>query len=81
MAIQKYLSLEGIDQQSLSHNIMSVIEMPKIDQGEYELEVALSKSLFMSSNSTCLSVEMIIEYVVRDVDSKYEVIAILHTKL
>ena len=66
--------------------MMSVIEMPSIDKGEYELEVYIHKFLFLESQKqkSCLNFDMMVEYIVKSEysgSSMYEVIGIIPTEL
>jgi hypothetical protein len=52
--------------------MMSVIELPSIDQGKYSLEIFLSKLLFMEDSKIkkCLSFNLMIEYVAKNTQTK-----------
>lgn len=49
--------------------MLSVIEVPKIPRGEYELELSMNKILFLDTTwqtmPYCLSFDLMLEYVVR----------------
>ena len=86
MKTQKYISLEESDDLEQENNMMSVIEYPSLPAGDYELEVFIHKFLFleMQGVETCLSFQMMTEYVVTSQYSSstmYEVLSIMPSML
>jgi hypothetical protein len=59
------------------------VEIPALAAGNYELEIALQKSLFLPTKvfPTCLGFNLVLEYIVRDKnhatdDGMYEVLSV-----
>jgi len=75
---------EGDSAPSLTteNDMASYIEVPALDAGRYVLEIALQRSLFLPTkqHQTCLSFDLVVEYVVRQHgghdDGMYEVLAV-----
>jgi hypothetical protein len=79
-------SLEGDKETSpvlsLENDMASYIEVPALEAGQYTLEIALQRSLFLptSHHATCLGFDLVVEYVTRNPrghdPATYEVISV-----
>lgn len=73
IAVEKYESLEDYEGDtedsifSLDNDMVSYIEIPSVDVGDYDLEILVRKFLFLPSKKdrTCLNFDLFIEYVSR----------------
>ena len=82
--LERTSSLQGARPASHEHNDMATyIEIPALEAGNYELEIALQKSLFLPTKvfPTCLGFTFVLEYIVRDKhhpadDGMYEVLSV-----
>jgi hypothetical protein len=95
VAVETYSSLEDVEGDDTSmfnmqNDMMSYIEVPNMEEGDYELEIWVRKSLFLPSKQlkTCLTFSIFIEYVARSTrdgslssNSDYEVIMVMPQKL
>ena len=68
---------------STAHDMATFAEVPELDAGQYRLEIALQRSLFLPTHQypTCLSFDLVVEYVVRSHgrsagDGMYEVLSV-----
>ena len=52
---------------SETHDTSSYIEIPSLDAGQYRLEIALRRSLFLPTKKyqTCLDFDLVLEYIAR----------------
>lgn len=72
-----------IDQEA---NMMAIVEVPKIERGEYTLEVSVNKLVFLGAKQdSCVSANLMLEYVSRKAISdnrfKYEILGIFPPRL
>ena len=67
---------------STENDMASYIEVPALDAGRYVLEIAIQKSLFLPTkrHPTCLSFDLVVEYVARRHEGQdggfYEVLSV-----
>ena len=90
VALEKTSSLEDVSSAgqefSLDNDMITYIEVPKIEAGLYELQIHVMKSLFLPTHkfATCLNFDLTVEYVSRQIyqdDSPlYEVTRIFPTE-
>lgn len=72
IAVEKIGSLEDIntdnDEITMDNDMISFIELPSIDEGMYELQILVMKSLFLPTvqYKTCLNFDLTLEYVSRN---------------
>jgi hypothetical protein len=93
VAIEKISSLEDIDTKgdeiTMDNDMITYIELPSIDEGLYELQILVMKSLFLPTikYKTCLNFDLTIEYVSRNLNmnedslQQYEVLRVFPSQV